>query len=1073
MFSTGSALRALAVYASLALFAGLMVPANAYARAQVNFNGVLTTVGLWNNVNEVAVDGSGNVYVANGQYVYQISPSCSAGGNASACAQIVGGTFYGLAGVGVDGSGNVYAIDDSGRVAWEIPASCIAGANDASCRFHVGGGLRNPTSLTADGSGNIYITDGGYQTVVEISASCIKGANDASCTTFVGGGFSAPMGVAVDSSGNVYVADFGNEAVKEIPASCIAGANNASCTITLGGGFGGPFGVAVDGSGNVFVGDKYSSLLKEIPASCINGANNASCVIDVGPALIQPASVAMAGNGNLYVSNTGGPPPGPVYELRLQNENFGPQAVGSTSAASPLTFTVSADPIGSVVVLTTGAAGLDFANAAGTTCTAQTYTLTTTCVVNVTFTPAYAGLRTGAVVFYSGANNTGAVLASVPIYGVGTGPQLTFGPAQVVQFSGYDRIGGIAEDAAGNQYVATANDPGYPNAVYKVAPDGTTTSLTRSIENPNGIAVDGAGNIYVSDISAQQVQVVSPAGVVSLASGFKFNSIGAVAVDGAGNLYVLDEGAPAVYEITAANLNAANSSTPPTVGSGFGLPYGLALDGAGNVYVSDRVNLAVYEIAPNGTQTKVGSGYIEPDGIAVDAAGDVYVADPQAGIINEVTPKGVQTALTPPAGSAPVLLAISGAGNLFVASQGHYEEIVQATAPSLTFASTAAGSASSDSPQTVTLQNIGNAPLTFPIPSSGNNPSIEADFTLLSSGPSACPLVGTGGPAGTLAASASCLLPISFHPLSSGAITGSLVLTDNNLNASGATQSVSLQGFGIPVPAIGVTSSASSVMLSNPVTLTATVSSGTGTPTGTVSFFDGATLLGTSTLAAGSATLSTSALTKGTHAITVTYSGDANFGADTSAAFTQTVVDFTFSAASSGNAGGMVAPGGIATYSLLVAPSSGTSFPAAVTLAITGLPAGASTTLTPSAWLASPTTAGQWTLPANTPINGAMQLSIQLPQTNAANHLVPGLGSRLAPFSLALFLLPFAGRLRRAGKKLGRVLSILLLFAAGLVATAGVSGCGSSSAPPKAYILTGALTSGTLSHSATVTLTVQ
>ena len=86
-----------------------------------------------------------------------------------------------------------------------------------------------------------------------------------------------------------------------------------------------------------------------------------------------------------------------------------------------------------------------------------------------------------------------------------------------------------------------------------------------------------------------------------------------------------------------------------------------------------------------------------------------------------------------------------------------------ADSPSLTFANTVIGSTSTDSPQTITVVNAGNAALTLPIPSSGYNPSIAANFTLNDNGTSACPVVSSGfSVPGTLAAGASCQLPISF-----------------------------------------------------------------------------------------------------------------------------------------------------------------------------------------------------------------------------------------------------------------------------------------------------------------------
>jgi hypothetical protein len=87
------------------------------------------------------------------------------------------------------------------------------------------------------------------------------------------------------------------------------------------------------------------------------------------------------------------------------------------------------------------------------------------------------------------------------------------------------------------------------------------------------------------------------------------------------------------------------------------------------------------------------------------------------------------------------------------------------------------------------------------------------------------------------------------------------------------------------------------------------------------------------------------------------------------------------------------------------------------------------------------------------------------------------LASRLAPFSLALLLLPFAGRLRKSGKRLGRLLSVLLLLGAGMAAMAGLSGCGSNTGffaqTQQSYTVTVTVSSGSLSHTSTVTLTVE
>jgi hypothetical protein len=83
----------------------------------------------------------------------------------------------------------------------------------------------------------------------------------------------------------------------------------------------------------------------------------------------------------------------------------------------------------------------------------------------------------------------------------------------------------------------------------------------------------------------------------------------------------------------------------------------------------------------------------------------------------------------------------------------------------------------------------------------------------------------------------------------------------------------------------------------------------------------------------------------------------------------------------------------------------------------------------------------------------------------------------LAPFTLALLLLPFAGRLRRTGKKLGRTMLVLVLLTSCAAITTWISGCGASTGyftqQQQTYTVTVTGTSGALSRSATVTLTVE
>jgi len=218
----------------------------------------------------------------------------------------------------------------------------------------------------------------------------------------------------------------------------------------------------------------------------------------------------------------------------------------------------------------------------------------------------------------------------------------------------------------------------------------------------------------------------------------------------------------------------------------------------------------------------------------------------------------------------------------------------------------------------------------------------------------------------------------------------------------------------------------------------------------------------------------------GTHSITAVYSGDTNFLTVTSSATSEVVQDFNLTLSITGGSAGATTvtaqPGGTAVYTFTLSPVGSTTFPATVTLSASGLPAGATYTISPATLAAG---AGSTTI----------TLTIQLPQTAALNAQ-PGVrhaaepavmtrnnsSSKLPYLALAVLLLPFAGRMRRTGRKLGRLLPLLLI--AGLAATAGLSGCASLSAgyfgqAPTTYTISVTATSGTLTHSTSVTLIVQ
>jgi len=331
---------------------------------------------------------------------------------------------------------------------------------------------------------------------------------------------------------------------------------------------------------------------------------------------------------------------------------------------------------------------------------------------------------------------------------------------------------------------------------------------------------------------------------------------------------------------------------------------------------------------------------------------------------------------------------------------------------------------------------------------------------------------------GSSSSTATVLIPSSLAP---GSYTISITYSgDSNYAVPSTATTISLH-ISQATSTVTLTSSASSVVLTNPLLFTTTVSSTTTTPTGTVSFLDGTTPLGQGTLSNGVAVLSTSSLTAGSHTITAVYSGDANFSAATSGAITESVLDFSLTnVGGSGGASGSatspsqtVTPGGTASYPLTILPTNGTIFPAPITLSLTGLPSGATATIAPS-W--TQLTSTSWSFPANVALP-ATTLAIQTP--SAVARLEPGteFHRKFPPVALGLLLLPLVGMRRRLGKTLGRTIFTLFLLMAGASAMAGLSGCGASSGffgqAETTYNVLITATSGSLSHSTSVTLTVQ
>jgi hypothetical protein len=165
------------------------------------------------------------------------------------------------------------------------------------------------------------------------------------------------------------------------------------------------------------------------------------------------------------------------------------------------------------------------------------------------------------------------------------------------------------------------------------------------------VAVDAAGDVFVSDTGNNAVKEVLPNGTVktilapTLAEG--------IAVDGAGHVFI---GAiDAVKEVLP-------DGTVKFIGSGYNGAAGVAVDAAGDVFVADENNNAIKEVLPNGTIKTLGAGLKQPIGVAVDAAGDIFVADTGNSRVVELSPLTVPAAPSPLTGSATQAVSATATG---------------------------------------------------------------------------------------------------------------------------------------------------------------------------------------------------------------------------------------------------------------------------------------------------------------------------------------------------------------------------------------------------------------------------
>jgi hypothetical protein len=524
----------------------------------------------------------------------------------------------------------------------------------------------------------------------------------------------------------------------------------------------------------------------------------------------------------------------------FQQQSFGNVNVCPASQNSPapcsqslqLTFNVPQTTVlGAIQVVTQGSTGLDFTLASSNNCSGM-IGAGNACTVNVTFTPLAPGLRMGAVTLF---NDSGIQVAALPIYGVGQAPVAAFSPAAPVVVNTTASFplsvpNGAAVDAAGNLYISDSSN----HRVVKVAADGPVSALGSGLAYPQGLAVDGAGNLYIADNDLNEVVKITPAGVQTQMN-FGVNSQLGVAVDGAGSVFVSSYNLGKVVKAPAGCTSSACTTTVYSAPAGLH-PIGLAVNAAGDLFIANFTDSpltipgTVVKIpagcATSSCQTTVGTGWNEPEAVAVDAAGNVFVADELPAIVE--VPAGCAASACQITLSTALAygIAVDTKGDVIIPDRGptdtHSNQVIilaGSQPPSLSFTLTDAGTTSSDSPKVVSVQNVGNQPLTGSMASSFA-PNFAATGTCSSF---------------SLVPGAMCLESFSFTPQTTGYFTGTASFSDNTMNLSPAVvhQQVSMNGVGglngqattIAVPnVVGLTQSAAASALTNAGLLTGSIS---------------------------------------------------------------------------------------------------------------------------------------------------------------------------------------------------------------------------------------------------------